>query len=135
MVLDPNIQTPYHLLGGRDAVLALAERFYDDMEAHEPELTAVHRLTEDGRVHPEVRLRFGTFLVYWLGGPDDYMTQYGHPRLRMRHRHVAIDTAMRDAWLRSMTRAMDACGVDGPARQYLDQRFGQVADFLRNTPG
>ncbi|MBH25328.1 MAG: cyanoglobin [Myxococcales bacterium] len=134
MTLDLE-QTPYDLLGGRDAVLALSERFYDMMERHEPALTATHRLTEEGRIHPEVRARFGLFLVYWLGGPDDYMTLHGHPRLRMRHRHVAIDAAMRDAWLRSMTRAMDDRGVDGPARRYMDQRFAQVADFLRNTPG
>jgi hemoglobin len=121
-------------MGGRDAVLALSEAFYDAMEAHEPALTATHRLTADGRIHPEVRARFGLFLVGWLGGPQDYMEQHGHPRLRMRHHRVAIDVAMRDAWLRAMGRAMDARGVSGGLRQFLDQRFAEVADFLRNTP-
>ena len=42
---------------------------------------------------------------------------------------------MRDAWLRSMKRAMDQRGIEGSVRAYLDQRFFEVADFLRNRPG
>jgi hemoglobin len=128
------MQTPYEQLGGRQAVEALAEAFYDAMEAHEPELTATHRLTPEGRIHPEVRRRFGMFLVFWLGGPHDYLEQCGHPRLRMRHHKVAIGEAMRDAWLRSMTRAMDQRQVQGSVRDFLDQRFAHVANFLRNVP-
>ncbi len=128
-------KTPYELLGGRAAVLALAQRFYDEMEAHEPALTAVHQTTPEGKVDPGVRERFGLFLVFWLGGPRDYLETQGHPRLRMRHHHVAIGEEMRDAWLRSMTRAMDHQKVSGPVRDFLDGRFAHVADFLRNVPG
>lgn len=132
----PNLErSPYDMLGGREAVLAISEAFYDAMEAHEPALTATHRLTPEGRLHPEVRERFGLFLVGWLGGPQDYMAQHGHPRLRMRHARVAINIPMRDAWLRSMQAALDKQGVDGPLRAFLDQRFAEVADFLRNQPG
>jgi hemoglobin len=127
-------RTPYESLGGRSAVLALAEAFYDAMERDEPELTALHRPHPDlaRRVHPDVRERFGLFLVGWLGGPQDYMAQYGHPRLRMRHGHVPIDERMRDAWLRSMQRALEARDVRGELRSFLDARFAEVADFLRN---
>ena len=128
-------QSPFEMLGGREAVLALSEAFYDAMERDEPELTAVHRLAAPGRVDPEVRRRFGFFLVYWLGGPEDYLKQCGHPRLRMRHMHVAIDSNMRDAWLRSMSTAMDRRAVHGEVRTYLDKRFEEVADFMRNAKG
>ena len=128
-------QTPYELLGGREAVLALAEAFYDAMERGEPELTGVHETDADGRISAGTRGRFGLFLVGWLGGPQDYMAQHGHPRLRMRHAHVAIDLGMRDAWLRCMTAAMDQRGVVGPVREFLELRFAEVADFLRNRPG
>lgn len=127
--------TPWHRLGGTDAVKALAEAFYDAMEAHEPQLAAVHRQDAPGKVSRQSRDHFALFLVGWLGGPQDYVAQHGHPRLRMRHGRVAVDTAMRDAWLRAMQRALDARGVGGPVRQYLDGRFAEVADFLRNTPG
>jgi len=132
---DEQPPTPYDLMGGRDAVIALAHAFYDAMEAHEPALTAVHRCIEPGRVHPESRERFALFLVGWLGGPQTYMQVHGHPRLRMRHAHVPVDEGMRDAWLRSMTRAMDARGISGGVRGFLDARFADVADFLRNKPG
>lgn len=116
---------------------ALANAFYDAMEHDEPALTAVHRLhdTDPGRVHPEVRERFALFLVGWLGGPQEYVEQHGHPRLRRRHAHVAVDLAMRDAWMRAMTSALDRAGVQGELRAFLDARFADVADFMRNREG
>lgn len=127
------METPFEVIGGEAEVRALAEAFYDAMEAHEPELTAVHRCSEPGRVHPETRQRFALFLIGWLGGPQHYMQQHGHPRLRMRHAHVPVDERLRDAWLRSMQRALDARGVRGDTRGFLDARFAEVADFLRNV--
>lgn len=126
-------RTPYDLIGGREAVLALAERFYDAMEEHEPALAAIHECDPPGKVSRRSRDRFGLFLVGWLGGPQDYMAQHGHPRLRMRHGRVTVDVAMRDAWLRAMQRALDASEVRGELRDYLDARFAEVADFLRNV--
>lgn len=126
---------PYELLGGTPAVLALAERFYDIMSDREPALAKLHPCTPDGRVAREPRDRFALFLVGWLGGPDDYVQRHGHPRLRMRHGRVAVDIAMRDAWLRCMSAAMDDCGVTGEVRRFLDARFAEVADFMRNVEG
>ncbi len=126
---------PYAALGGVEAVRAIAERFYDAMERLEPELTALHQCIEPGKVDPGMRERFGLFLVGWLGGPQDYMAKHGHPRLRMRHAPVPVDVKMRDAWLRCMQVALDESGVTGNLRRFLDQRFAQVADFLRNVPG
>ena len=60
--------TPFDMIG-QEAAVALAERFYDHMDAHEPALVAVHRTNEAGdKVAPVVRERFGAFLVEWLGG-------------------------------------------------------------------
>ncbi|HET8936070.1 MAG TPA: cyanoglobin [Polyangiales bacterium] len=126
--------TPFSELGGQEAVHALVHAFYDAMERSEPELTAQHRLISEGRVHPEVRERFAMFLVGWLGGPQDYVAQHGHPRLRMRHARVLVDERMRDAWLRSMQQALDERAVTGPLRAFLDERFAEVADFMRNQP-
>ena len=126
---------PYTLLGGRDAVLALAERFYEVMSDKEPALARLHPCTPDGRVAREPRDRFAMFLVGWLGGPDDYVQKHGHPRLRMRHNRVAVNVAMRDAWLRCMQAAMDERGITGEVREFLDGRFAEVADFMRNVEG
>ena len=68
----------------------------------------------------------------WLGGAADYSATHGHPRLRMRHGRVPVDPAMRDAWVRSMTAAMDALAITGDVREFLDGRFAEVATFLIN---
>jgi len=127
--------TPYQRLGGEEAVRALAHAFYDAMDTAEPVLARLHELDAEGRVNTGTRERFGLFLVGWLGGPQHYMERHGHPRLRMRHGHLPVDTGMRDAWLRCMQKALDARGVTGGLRRFLEERFAQVADFLRNTEG
>ena len=126
---------PFALLGGADAVRDLVERFYDVMGETEPALARLHPCEPEGVVARSPRDRFAMFLIGWLGGPDDYIQQHGHPRLRMRHGRVAVDVAMRDAWLRCMAKAMDARGVSGELRAWLDTRFADVADFMRNTEG
>ena len=133
--LSANAQeTPYARLGGSEAVRALVERFYDAMSDHEPDLAKLHACDEAGRVSRESRDRFALFLIGWLGGPQDYMARHGHPRLRMRHGHVPVDARMRDAWVRCMGIALDQSGVTGMTRTFLDQRFAEVATFLRNQP-
>lgn len=127
------METPYALMGGRDPVVALSERFYDIMQEREPELTAIHERDENGNISRRSRDRFALFLVGWLGGPDDYVQQNGHPRLRMRHARVPVNLAMRDAWLRCMYAAMEECQVPAELQGFLRQRFFEVADFMRNV--
>lgn len=132
---DDSRKTPYELLGGSDRVRALVETFYDVMSTDEPALARLHICDPDGKVARTPRDRFALFLIGWLGGPADYMQLHGHPRLRMRHATVAVDIAMRDAWVRAMTAAMDQHKVEGPVREFLDGRFADVANFLRNVEG
>jgi hemoglobin len=134
MELGPN-HTPFEAIGGEDRVRSLVEDFYDAMSDHEPALAKLHKCDEQGRVDRESRDRFALFLIGWLGGPQHYMEQHGHPRLRMRHGRVPVDVGMRDAWVRSMQRALDKQKIEGDLRSFLDARFAEVADFLRNRPG
>jgi hemoglobin len=125
---------PFKRLGGADAVRALVERFYDVMSEREPALARLHALDADGKVDRGSRDRFALFLIGWLGGPQDYIATHGHPRLRMRHARAPVDSTMRDAWLRCMKVALDDAKVDDETRAFLDARFAEVADFLRNAP-
>jgi hemoglobin len=127
--------TPFEMLGGAAQVSALVETFYDVMSEQEPALAKLHPCDPDGKVARIPRDRFALFLVGWLGGPEDYVQQHGHPRLRMRHGRVPVNVPMRDAWLRCMTAAMQRHGITGEVRTFLDSRFAEVADFLRNTEG
>jgi hemoglobin len=90
-----------------------------------------------GRMYPpddwagaEERLR--DFLVYRFGGPQRYIEQRGHPRLRMRHMPFAIDAAARDRWLGLMSEALEEAAVDAEAREVLWGFFVQVAEMMRN---
>lgn len=129
------MDTPYQLVGGAEAVKRLVERFYEIMSDREPALAQLHECTPDGRVARGPRDRFAMFLIGWLGGPQDYIAQHGHPRLRMRHGRVIVNIAMRDAWIRCMQAAMTELGITGEVRAFLDTRFAEVADFMRNTEG
>lgn len=126
--------TPFDRIGGEAVVRALVERFYDAMDAQEPELAALHPL-EDGKVSRASRDRFALFLIGWLGGPQDYMRLHGHPRLRMRHGHVPVSDKMRDAWMRSMRVALADPSIGPELRDFLAQKLDDLATFLRNQPG
>ena len=127
------LASPFARLGGEPTVSRLVTSFYDQMELTEPRLAALHEL-EQGRVSAGSRQNFSLFLIEWLGGPRHFSASRGHPRLRMRHARVAIDESMRDAWLRCMARALDEQGIFGDVRGFLDARFAEVANFLRNVP-
>jgi hemoglobin len=126
---------PFDAIGGEAPVRALVERFYDAMDRTEPALARLHACDEAGRVSRESRDRFALFLIGWLGGPQDYIAQHGHPRLRRRHATVPVDVAMRDAWMRCMILALEESGVSPELRAFLEPRFAEVADFMRNRAG
>lgn len=69
----------------------------------------------------EQRLR--DFLIYRFGGPQRYLEERGHPRLRMRHAPFAIDGAARERWMELMTAALEeskfASDVHGVLLAYL----------------
>jgi hemoglobin len=127
------LDSPYARLGGEAPVRQLAQRFYDRMDESEPALARLHELDAEGKVSASSREHFSLFLVEWLGGPAHFSATRGHPRLRMRHARVPIGEGMRDAWLRCMAHALDEQGVTGEVRGFLDARFAEVADFLRNA--
>ena len=78
----------------------------------------------------ETRLR--DFLVFRFGGPQRYVEQRGHPRLRMRHAPYAIDEALRDRWVALMDRALDEAALPPDVTAVLRPFFAEVATFLRN---
>lgn len=78
----------------------------------------------------EVRLR--DFLIYRFGGPERYIEQRGHPRLRARHLPFRIDQAARDRWMQLMNNAFAEAALPAQAEQILRMFFEQMATFMIN---
>ena len=78
----------------------------------------------------EGRLR--DFLVGRFGGPQRYIEQRGHPRLRLRHVPFAIDPAARDRWLALMSNALDEAKLPDEVDTVLRAFFAGVSEMLVN---
>jgi len=85
---------------------------------------------EADRAAAEQRLR--DFLIGRFGGPQRYIEQRGHPRLRMRHAPFQIDRAARDRWMRLMENAFGEAALPAEVESYLREFLAQVATFMIN---
>jgi hemoglobin len=81
----------------------------------------------------EERLR--DFLIGRFGGPQRYIEQRGHPRLRMRHLPFAVNAAARERWLQLMTNALDEVKLPAEVDAFLREFFNGVSAMLVNRPG
>jgi hemoglobin len=78
------------------------------------------------------RQRLRNFLIFRFGGPQIYIEQRGHPRLRMRHASFAIGQPARDRWLQLMTRALTEANLPNEATELLRAFFEATSTFLIN---
>ncbi len=85
------------------------------------------------RAGAEQRLR--DFLIGRFGGPQRYIEQRGHPRLRMRHMPFAVNTAARERWLYLMANALDEVKLPADVDTFLRDFFDGVSAMLVNRPG
>src|ERR1700722_11198986 len=82
------------------------------------------------RAAAEKRLR--DFLIYRFGGPQKYIAERGHPRLRARHLPFPIDQDARDRWMRLMDNAFAEAALPPDAHQLLRTFLDQMATFMIN---
>lgn len=123
--------THYDELGGEAGIRRLVDRFYDLMDSA-PEAVHVRALHAASLKVSHEKLFL--FLTGWTGGPDLYVEQFGHPKLRMRHFPFAIGARERDEWLWCMDRALAGHPMSEELRSYLMQRMHQLAEHMRNQP-
>ena len=125
------LMSHYDDLGGESGIRALVDRFYDLMDTA-PD--AVHVRALHATSLKASREKLYLFLTGWTGGPDLYVEQFGHPRLRMRHFPFAIGARERDEWLWCMDQALTEHAMSEELRGYLRLRMHQPADHMRNQP-
>ena len=78
----------------------------------------------------EQRLR--DFLIGRFGGPQRYIEQRGHPRLRARHVPFPIDRRASERWLTLMDRALEETALPADVEAVLRDFFEAVAAMMIN---
>jgi len=132
MQIGAKTMTHYERIGGAEKVRALVERFYQLMDEL-PETYGIRKLHAQDLQGATEKLH--KFLTGWMGGPQLYVEQYGHPMLRARHLPFPISSAERDQWLLCMNQALSEIVDDEALRKELSAAFAKVADHMRNREG
>jgi len=129
MQISKSSLTHYQRIGGEAQVRALVRHFYHSMDEL-PEAYGIRKLHAQDLQGATDKLF--KFLSGWMGGPQLYVEQYGHPMLRRRHLPFSIAAAERDQWLLCMDKALSEVVEDAALRQELSAAFAKVADHMRN---
>jgi hemoglobin len=82
---------------------------------------------------PGAEKRLVDFLIYRFGGPQTYIEERGHPRLRGRHLPFTIGLPERDRWLDLMGQSMAEVQIPEAQALPMNLFFAQVADMMRNV--
>lgn len=119
----------FDTVGGEKFFVDLVDRFYDGVETDQVLLP----LYPEGSATIGARRRLSLFLMQYFGGPDTYMQERGHPRLRMRHFPYAIGEKERDRWLLHMVSAIDVSVAELPVEFQVDVRDELVGYMVNAT--
>ncbi|EHC9983811.1 globin [Staphylococcus pseudintermedius] len=118
-------QTPYEVIG-QERLYQLIDHFYSLVE-------------QDNRINhlfpgdfAETARKQKQFLTQFLGGPDLYTQEHGHPMLRMRHLPFPIDDKAKEAWLENMHTAITHPQLPHGAGDYLYERLRLTANHMVN---
>lgn len=128
----PRVTSHFDQLGGDAGIRALVDRFYDLMDTA-PEAANIRTL--HAKSLKVSRDKLYKFMSGWTGGPQLYVEEYGHPRLRMRHFPFTIGERERDEWMWCMDRALAEHEAPEELKSFLRERLQQLADHMRNQPG
>lgn len=116
---------PYDQIGP-ETLSKLVDAFYKRVAEH-PMLAPIFPddLSETARKQKQ-------FLTQYLGGPNLYSEEHGHPRLKMRHHPFPITPDRAQAWLECMSEAMDEVGLSGQFRETFFNRLVLTAHHMVN---
>lgn len=118
---------PYDEIGA-EQLSRLVDAFYARVAMH-PKLKPIFPddLSETARKQKQ-------FLTQYLGGPNIYSEEHGHPRLKARHNPFPITPDRAQAWLECMSDAMDEIGLAGKFRETFYNRLVLTAHHMVNEP-
>ncbi|MGR8978713.1 MAG: group II truncated hemoglobin [Gammaproteobacteria bacterium] len=121
--------TPYDIIGGEPALLNLVERFYFYMDTL-PEAQGIRAMHRSDLA--SARDKLFKFLSGWLGGPNLFIEEFGHPMLRARHLRFAIGESERDQWMLCMNNALAEMTLDPRLKTNIQNALQQLATHMIN---
>jgi hemoglobin len=122
--------TPYDVIGGELIIRDLVERFYFYMDSL-PEAKGIRDMHQPDLTSAKTKLF--KFLSGWLGGPDLFVQEYGHPMLRARHLPFAIGESERDQWMLCMNKAIAEIPMNPILETNLKNALQELATHMINS--
>ena len=126
----------YEVIGLEDGVYSLVNNFYNIMETDSKayDCLITHELIHN-KVPDIVKKKFFMFLCGWFGGPNLFVEEFGHPRMRSRHMNIKIGEKERIQWLYCMFKALDIHSpqLNMKDRVRFDGSFKALASRIQNT--
>ncbi len=121
--------TPYGLMGGEQAILTLVDRFYFFMDTvpQAQRIPAIHQTNLDS-----AKSKLFKYLSGWLGGPNLFIEEFGHPMLRARHLPFAIGEVERDQWMLCMNKALAEMTLDSQLKINIQNALQLLATHMIN---
>jgi hemoglobin len=126
------ISTPYEMIGGEQILLNLVDRFYFYMDTL-PEAQGIRAIHQNNLASAKDKLF--KFLSGWLGGPNLFIEEFGHPMLRARYLPFLIGESERDQWMLCMNKALAELAMDSQLKITIQNALQQLATHIINqTP-
>jgi len=120
-------ETAIYSMIGEEGFARLVGAFYRQVP-HDDILGAMYPPGELAAAQSRLR----DFLIYRFGGPQRYIEERGHPRLRARHMPFRIDQTARDRWMQLMANAFAEAALPPEVEQFLRAFFDQMSTFMIN---
>lgn len=121
----------FQAAGGLEGIRRLIDCFYQLMDER-PETATIRRMHADDLT--ESREKLTLFLCGYLNGPELFEQKYGPIRLPAAHRHLAIGTHERHAWLACMKAAIDSQPYPETFKEHFFRRLCVTSERVRNRP-
>jgi hemoglobin len=122
-------ETIYDQIGGAEGVEQFVETFCTILETTEVG-KPVYLLHLRGHGMAHARMEQFNFFSGMFGGPKLYAEKWGHSNVRQIHAHVDITEEVSQAWLTSMSLAIDTLNYTPELKQQLMQSFTDMAAIL-----
>lgn len=120
--------TLFDEVGGQAFFEQLVRQFYDGVQGDDVLWPMYPADDLEGAIW-----RLSRFLGQFFGGPAEYSTERGHPRLRMRHAPFHVNPEARERWMFHMTAALTKMAPAPVHRQVMLDYFDRASTAMVNT--